>query len=295
MSKEINSNQWKEWNAQGLIPGPDETETAFTERVVFCQNLEQNLAQKVGADLPFEVGDQTSRDLLKEALPLTQELYGICPQWTPLFFSNHQLAPWHGGCAWIFQLDEQTPTAAFLQLRARFRSSQTYLGIYHRKELMAHELAHVGRMLYQEPQFEEIFAYQSSPSQWRRWLGPIVQSSKESLFFILLLGVVILTDFALLSVHNESAIMIAWWIKLIPLIFIALALGRLVRRYYLFKNCLRNLEILYQPKTAKHLLYRLRDSEIKQFAQLSPSKIRDFMETAEQNSFRWRFLKALYP
>jgi hypothetical protein len=296
MSDEVISNRWKEWNIQGLIPGPDENETAFIERATFCQNLEQNLVQKVGADLPFETGDHASQDLLKEALPLTKELYGISPQWTPLFFSNHQLAPWHGGCAWIFQLDEQTPTAAFLQLRARFRTRATYLGIYHRAELMAHELAHVGRMLYQEPKFEEIFAYQSSSSTWRRWLGPIVQSSKESLFFILFLGVVILTDFAFLSLHSHPAFIISWWIKSIPLIFIALALGRLIYRHWLFKNCLRNLENLYQgPQTAKHLLYRLRDCEIKEFAQATPSKIRESLRKAEQMSFRWRFLKALYP
>jgi hypothetical protein len=289
--------QWQEWNAQGLIPGPNETEADFAERVVFCQHLEQHLVQKVGADLPFEVSDQTSQQLLREALPITEELYGIQPQWVPLFFSNYQLSPWHGGCAWIFQLDEQTPTAAFLQLRASFRHSPSYLGLYQRRELMAHELAHVGRMLYQEPQFEEILAYQSSPSKWRRWLGPIVQSSKESLFFILVLGVIILTDLALLSsLPSASAQMIAWWIKLIPLLLIVLALGRLFYRHQLFKRCLNNLKTLYsQPKIAQHLLYRLRDSEIKQFAHLSPAKIRKFMETAQGTSFRWRFLKSLYP
>ncbi len=288
-------HEWQKWNDQGFIPGPNETETAFTERVVFCQNLKQHLIQKVGAQLPFEMNDQMSKDLLNQVLFFTQDLYGIRPQWVPLFFSNYQLAPWHGGCAWIFQLDEQTPTAAFLQLRARFRTSPTYFGLYHRHELIAHELAHVGRMLYQEPQYEEIFAYQSSSSSWRRWLGPIVQSSKESLLFILLLGIVILSDVAFLSLHIGSAITMAWWIKLIPIVFIIFALVRLMIRHHLFKNCLRNLEILYsEPKRARHLLYRLRDSEIKQFAHFSPSQIRNFMETAEQTSFRWRFLKSIY-
>lgn len=266
------------------------------ERVAFCQHLKQNLIQKVKADLPFEVGDQTSQDLLKEALPLTRELYGIHPEWVPLFFSNHQLAPWHGGCAWIFQLDEQTPTAAFLQLRAHFRTSSTYLGIYSRRELMAHELAHVGRMLYQESQFEEILAYQTSASRWRRWFGPIMQSSRESLFFILLLGVVIMTDFALLSLHTGSAMTMAWWIKLVPVLFIMVLLARLFYRQHLFKKCLTHLKTLYpQSKLAHHLIYRLRDSEIKQFAHFTPAAIRDFIEQAEHTSFRWRFLKALYP
>lgn len=296
MTEKDSSTKWQEWNAQGFIPGPEETEEAFMERIAFCQHLKENLVQKVGTDLPFEMGDHTSQDTLNEILPFTQQLYGISPQWVPLFFSNYQLAPWHGGCAWIFQLDQQTPTSAFLQLRSCFRTSPTFLGLYHRRELIAHELAHVGRMLYQEPQFEEILAFQSSSSRWRRWIGPIVQSSKESLFFILILGVVILTDFALLSLNTASAISLIWWTKLIPLLLIIFALGRLMYRHRLFKNCLQNLEKLYsQSQIAKHLLYRLRDSEIKQFAYLSPPQIRQYMDTAEQTSFRWRFLKFLYP
>lgn len=287
---------WKKWNAQGLIPGADETEIAFIERVTFCQNLKQHLSQKVGTQLPFEMDDPAAQAMLNEVLPFTQELYGIQPQWVPLMFSNYQLAPWHGGCAWIFQLDEHSPTAAFLQLRARFRTSSTYLGFYSRHELIAHELAHVGRMLYQEPQFEEIWAYQSSSSFWRRQLGPIVQSSKESLFFILFLGGVILSDLALLSFPYEKTIHIAWGLKGVLFILIALALSRLLYRQHIFKKCLQNLKILYpQSSLASHLLYRLRDNEIKQFAHFTPAQIIHFMEDAEQSTFRWRFLKTLYP
>ncbi len=295
MSIKCQLNQWQDWNAQGFIPGPEETENAFINRIAFCDNLEQNLEQKVGADLPFEVGDQNSQNLLDEVLPFTQELYGIRPRWVPLFFSNYQLSFWHGGCAWIFQLDQQSPTAAFLQLRAQFRHFATYLGIYQRRELIAHELSHVGRMLYQEPQFEEILAYQSSSSLWRRWLGPIVQSSKESLFFILIIGVVVLTDFALLSLQTSSAAMLMWWTKLIPLLLLIFALARLFYRHRVFNHCLKNLEKLsLEPKIARHLIYRLRDDEIKQFAHLTPSQIQSFIDQAAQSSFRWLFLKTLY-
>jgi hypothetical protein len=295
MNEEILTlKQWQEWNEQGFIPGPEESEVAFQERVIFCQNLQQNLVQTVGTNLPFEVNDSQSQEVLKEALPLTQNLYGITPSWVSLFFSNYQLALWHGGCAWIFQLNEQTPTAAFLQLRARFRHSSNFLGIYQRRELIAHELAHVGRMLYQEPQFEEFFAYQSSSSRWRRWLGPIVQSSKESFFFILLLGFVILSDFALLSLGPKMAT-IAWGIKLLPVIFIVLALSRLIWRHQTLKRCLQQLETLFSPQLARQFLYRLRDDEIKQFSQFDSSQIREFIDKAAEQSFRWRFLKMLYP
>ena len=282
--------QWEEWNLQGFIPGPDETEIAFTERVDFCKNLQQNLMQKVGENFPFDLKDHSS-DSLGDVLPFTKELFGIAPQWVPLFFNNYHLAPWHGGCAWIFQMDEKSPTAAFLQLRSPFRFSSNYLGLYNRKELIAHELAHVGRMLYQEPQFEELFAYQTSTSKWRCWLGPIVQSSKESLFFILSLGIVIMADLASLG---SGMNLNTWWLKMVPFLLVVFGIGRLFYRHSLMNRCLANLESLNLLKDAKHLLYRLRDSEIKQFARLPPSQIQKFIDGSAINSFRWRFLKKIY-
>lgn len=290
------ANQWIEWNNQGFIPGPEESESAYIERIKYCKNLREELVKKAGADLPFDMDDHTSKEFLEEAFPITQELYGIQPRWVPLFFSNHQLTPWHGGCAWIFQFDDQTPTAAFLQLRSNFRTSSTYLGLYHREELIAHELAHVGRMLYQEPQFEEILAYQTSSSTWRRWLGPIVQSSKETLLFILLLGVVIMADLATVSLGHGFASSMMWWLKLAPCLLIGLAIGRLAYRHYLYNQCLQRLETLYShPSTARHLLYRLTDDEIRQFANLPLDEIRSEMHSFQQFSFRWQFLLRIYP
>lgn len=286
--------QWQEWNIQGFIPGPEESEEAFRERIAYCHNLEHNLKDVIGTELPFETQDPQSKEVLEQTLPLTQRLYGIQPLWVPLFFGNHQLSPWHGGCAWIFQLNDQTPTAAFLQLRANFRNSSTFLGIYHRRELIAHELAHVGRMMYEEPQFEEFFAYESSPSRWRRWLGPIVQSSKESLYFILLLALVIMTDFALFSL-GPKMMFVAWWMRLLPIMVIALALGRLAYRHHILNRCLHKLETTLPPLQAKLLLYRLRDSEIKLFRRISVKKIEEFIEDSSQHNFRWKFLKTLYP
>lgn len=286
--------QWMEWNGQGFIPGPDESPSAFEERIAFCLNLESHLGSNTEGSFPLDLSDAQSKENLKEALPLTQKLYGIRPEWVPIFFSNHHLAPWHGGCAWIFQLSDTTPTGAFLQLRASLKRSPSYLGIYRRKELTAHELAHVGRMQYQEPKYEEIFAYQSSSSRWRRFFGPIVQSSKESLFFILSLGLVILSDLALMSLGEKMA-PIAWGIKLLPAALFLLALGRLSLRQRTYRRCQERLEKIFPCDAARHLLYRLKDSEIERFSRMSSLQICQFIDKASENSFRWRFLKALYP
>lgn len=289
------SNTFKEWNQQGLFPGPDETEKEFIDRANFCLELDQNLSQQVGADLPFNIKDRASKNILQMSSPLTQKLFGITPEWVPLFFSNHQLSSWQGGCAWIFQLTEATPTAAFLQLRANFRANTSYLGLYNREELISHELSHVGRMMYHEPQFEEVLAYQTSSKSWRRWLGPIVQSPRESLIFVLLLGLIIIADAALISLGN-SPLAHTWtmWLKLLPIALIGLALSRLGLRQWQFSRCLKKLENLYNdPEIAQHVIYRLRDNEIKEFGAASVQDIRTYMNA--QQSFRWTFLKQIYP
>lgn len=283
-----------EWNKQGLIPGPAETEEEFIERTHFCLHIEQELNQMAEAQLPFTTDDQASLDTLQEAHQETIRLFDIHPNWIPLFFNNHHLTAWHGGCAWIFKMTEHTPTAAFLQLRAQFRKQKTYLGLYKRDELIAHEMAHVGRMMYQEPQFEEILAYQTSSFWWRRWLGPIVQSPTESLFFILVLGFILLADLALIALGQEHAYQTAMQLKWIPLILIGFALGRLAWRQWLFYTCLKNLEKIYRDADiARYVTYRLQDAEIRSFANLTSERIQAYIRS--QPSFRWEFINKNYP
>ena len=158
----ISNAQLDAFNRQGLIPGPDETEEEFLERANYCLELKTSLPT------PFENVSKEDLELgdscVKQAFSLTEKIYDIVPEWIPLFFSNYRLAPWHGGCAWIFQFSEETPCAAFFQLRRAFKQASHYLGIYDRNELIAHELTHASRMMFQEPRFEEIIAYQSASS-----------------------------------------------------------------------------------------------------------------------------------
>ncbi len=289
-------NNWKEINDQGFIPGIDETEEAFNQRVLFCQNLQQNLFENVQADLPFNVSDQASKSISEEAFTLTSALYGITPAWALIFFSNYQLTPWHGGCAWIFQLDAQSPTAAFLQLRSNFRTKKSYLGLYHRSELLAHEFAHVGRMVYNEPKYEEVLAYRSSQVKWRRFFGPIVESSKESLLFIFVLLATLVADLSLLSMNSTFTSSLAFWLPMLPTALILIALFRLMRKQAKFNRCLQRLtDTFHDGITAGHLIYRLTDHEIDLFAHSTPDQIRSYIHSQKEISFRWKFISSNYP
>lgn len=278
------------YNEQGIIPGPAESEEDFFKRAEYCLSLKDSLAERLGKEFSFQ--EKIPENLWESPWKTTDVLYGIKPTWIPIFFSNHRLHFWHGGSAWIFQQNEETPTSSFFQLRRTFRHSDTYLGIYHRDEIIAHELCHVGRMLFEEPQYEEILAYQSSPSKLRRWLGPIVQSPWESALFVFLLFFILILDISILAVQPDLFIAVSW-VKLIPLGFIAYGCLRLSQRQYRFKKCLNHLnQALGTPLKANAVIYRLTDSEIEDFAKKSPEEILEF--ALKQTSFRWKLLQFAY-
>lgn len=278
-------------NQIGLIPGPCETEEAFLLRANYCQNLNDCLPEEIKAHL---LTDQSfSPHILNEAAENLRKRYDCSPRWIPLFFNNYKLPFWHGGCAWIFQMTEQSSTAALIQLRQSFNHSQKYLGIYDRNELLTHELSHIGRMMFQEPKFEEILAYRTANSSFRRWFGPIIQSSTESALFMLLLFVLIVFDFFLIALSGPDAFAIAFWLKLIPFSVIIIALLRLWKRQKIYKLCVKNLEACIGQEKAEAVAYRLKDQEIHLFSKF-PQEIKNYAKSKINEELRWKVIYKAY-
>lgn len=284
-----------ELNRLGLIPGPTEGEEAFLRRAEECLHLSGTLFKQTLEDLGFTKNEQAVGPLLEEPLRRSRELYDSAPDWIPILFSNQGLAPWHGGCAWICQLEDQSPTVAFFQLRKSLSTKARYLGCYQRSELIAHELSHVGRMTFEEPQFEEILAFRSSSSPIRRWLGPILQSSREAFLFILTLLFSMVFDLSVLLYPTFLGIEWALGLKLIPLGMIGFGLGRLAWRQRRFNRCIRNLEVLFgDAHRAQAVIYRLKDDEISLFSRLSSKAILHYAYQRGRESLRWRLLMLAY-
>ncbi|MBA3237868.1 MAG: hypothetical protein H0T62_05895 [Parachlamydiaceae bacterium] len=281
------------YNSEGLIPGPDEDEEAFLKRAQECLGLKSLLKNDENHLLPFKV--ELFQKPLEEACAITTPLLGVCPVWLPLFFSNYQLTPWHGGCAWIFQLQDVGPRLAFLQLRKRFATQTSYLKIYKRDELIAHEVAHVGRMMFDENSYEEILAYRTSSSSWSRWIGPLVQSAFEAGLFILAIMLILLLDLYFLMTENHEAYFSMMPLKLIPAGLLILAVGRLWYRQHTFKKALSNLQqTLGGLETANHMIYRLTDKEINLFASSSSDGILEYAQAQKTKSLRWRLIALAY-
>jgi hypothetical protein len=257
--------------------------------------LRKTFDSKLIDSAPFSTCNQASDDLLEEGFQIADKFYDIKPHWIPVFFSNYKLAFWHGGCAWIFQENEATPTGAFFQLRTPFKTSQTYLGLYKRSALVAHEFSHVGRMMFEEPRFEEVFAYRSDPSAFRRYFGPIMQSSWESALFVLFLFLILMIDFSLSSLASTSLYQHFMWLKLVPFGMILYALGRLYRKQRQFSRCLNNLQkIVGTEEKANGVIYRLTDNEICTFAKMTEKQLREYIELNKDKTLRWQVISAAY-
>lgn len=279
-------------NKIGLIPGPQESVEEFTRRADYCLHLKNHLSDELKTNLDAEIAPI---DILEPATMTLSMKYDIAPHWIPLFFSNYRLPLWHGGCAWIYQMTEDSPTAALIQLRRKFEETKKYLGIYHRDELITHELCHVGRMKYQEPKYEEMLAYRTSEYSFRRLFGSLFQSSIESVIFLLIIFMLAVFDFFLISTDRHDAYTMALWLKAIPVALILAAITRLVHRRKTLEKCRKNLEAVFGKKYAEAVLYRLTDDEITRFSKYNSEHIKAYANTQAAQELRWRVITAAYP
>lgn len=285
----MNEIELVDWNRRGLIPGPGEQLADFQKRVQFCLGLKNQFFSEISVPQSLQY-DNAQEKIEEAALLLVRNLYGISPDWVPLFFSNWKLAPWHGGAAWIFQIKEDAPLGALLQLRKALYKKRLYLGLYERDELMAHEFAHVGRMAFEEKKFEELLAYRSSQKSFSRYFGPIIQSAQESRLVIYLFATLFLMDAFFLFSGSLDAYLGTQVFKLVPLLLILFGLLRLKQRQSALKKAEEKLKELVPDANA--VVYRLTDREIELFSKSSIENIRNYIR--KEPSLRWQVIRLSY-
>lgn len=271
---------------EGFLPGPGENEILFMERINECRQTKDKLPEIFSEidKIPLD----NNRKVFEEMSPYLRQFDLPSPDWLPILFTNYQLPFWQGGCAWIYQMSDHTPTTAFLQLRASFHNHSHYLKIYKKSELIPHELVHVIRMMFNEPKFEEVLAYQTSPSPFRRYFGPLFQSSKESFFFLMTFLIAFFFNFFIFT--SSSQALLIHLINTLPILVFLFFSVRLIIRQTQYRNCFSHLQTLFGAEAQK-ILYGLTDWEITQFSRWSNKQIKSYIET--NTTFRWIFLKSL--
>ncbi len=296
MTTKISDEQLLEFNKKGLIPGPSEDCYHFLFRARHCLRFSNDIEAFFHSEnkcLPFCSNDNVPKEKCRKSLTRTQEHYDCSPEWAPTFFSNEGLAYWHGACSQISSLGEDNPLV-YIQLRKAFRNSEYYFGIFSREDVLAHEYAHIGRMAFEEPKYEELIAYRCSTSWLRRWLGALVLSPIETWIFVISLFSFILIDYLLLLTGNLNLYDKLTWLKVIPLCMAAFASYRLFAIQKTFLATLNHLKELLGDANANAVIYRLTDDEIDSFAEMMPHSILQYAQENRSHSLRWRLLSKAY-
>lgn len=245
-------------NRRGIFLGPTESDKDFFLRAQFS-------SQK------------------SHVLPLVEKTFGSFPDWVEMRVLSKGLFPWEGAATWIE--DSKTSRLCWIQIKNSFLTR-----FYPKEEVIAHEMVHAMRFMFDESRFEEILAYQTSKNLFRRYFGPMFTQSKESKWLVVLIAVSwfiywaeILFDF---GVFGDS-------ILFAPLLIIGFGILRLMRSQTIFSDALRNLAKAIN-KESLPIALRLTDKEIELFAQSTPDQIRAFANRAQEESLRWRQLYHSY-
>lgn len=235
----------------GFIPGPGEDEASFLTRV---EKVKENFQK--GSWIP-----SAHWDWVREYL---DRMFNVKPLYICAFYSNRSLMPWQGAACWI-----EGRALSSIQLREGLKKG-SYLGIYSREEILAHEAVHAARSGFAENRCEEFFAYMTSEKKWRKVLGPILQRPWEAWPF--LIGVVggIIWPVCFLGA--------AFWS--------ALGFCRLIRQHRQLKRAGdRLLARVGDARKARAILFRLTDEEIQKFS-------RGVNIEEGQNCLRWRVIRS---
>lgn len=215
----------KELHKRGFIPYPQEGKEAFLKRV---------------------------EDFKEQSIPLQCALFGLEINWVPVTFLKRGLHFLEGAATFV-----SGQGLVQIQLHPRFQKGHFW--IYSLEEVLAHEAVHAARGCFNEPEFEEILAYQTAKSRFRQFWGPLFRSSQEmliamgSLFFFL---------------FNVD---ILW---MIPFLVLGYFVARLLRLQAIFSRCKKRLGL-------PTLLY-LTDREIRSFSKMSKEEIFSYLKNHEE-------------
>lgn len=174
-----------ELDGQGLLLGAEESLADYTTRLRHLQanvgKMDGELAAKgtfTVEDITVERDQRIPPEIFAEPRDLTQRLFHFAIDWVPGFFITPP-GILFGGCSYYFFPD----FFALFTIRRAFAEKDHWL-IYRRTELLAHELCHIARIGLGSHEYEEVFAYRTSGSGFRRAIGGIFRSPSDSYSFL---------------------------------------------------------------------------------------------------------------
>lgn len=264
-------------NRKGWIPGPEEDEKHFLARTKTLKHFFSYPPEDL--DHFLTDGDWQGAWLI------TENLYGFAPDWIVGYYSNRKLSFFQGAATWITKQEEvQIP---LIQLKEKFETGSLHK-LYRREEVLAHEAVHAARMQFEEPIFEEFFAYKTSPHGWRRFFGPLFQRPWEAYLLLILLLIPFGIEAARFFYPDLPMVF-----TFLPALYLTILLLRLSLLHLTLWLGLRRFQsYLREPKRKWAAALYLKDREIFQFAYLPKKRLEKALK--KEKGFRWKLLREYY-
>lgn len=276
---QISSEDLLLYNKQGWLPGPKEEEKEYLQRIKALYHF---------MSYPPSDIDQFLTDTEWQGVhEILYQCYDIRPDWIIVYYRNAGLNIFEGAATWIMEQDQVR--IPIVQLKEKFMSGKMWK-IYHRDEIIAHEAIHAVRMQFDDPYFEEIFAYKTSPFFFRRVFGPLFQKPWESTLLLALLLLPLIGVSLQLFFEKSFLWPFLFWI---PVIYVGILLLRLLTLRCVLALALSRLRsFLKEPKKNWAVALRLTDREIFRCAFQKKKTLEQFFKS--QKSLRWKYIEKAY-
>ena len=277
-----------ELDAMGLLIAPGETLHLYKERqTVLFSHLEQIYTEleESGAVtlldwITLEKDQCIPHEIMDEAGAINDAYYGFKIDWVPGFFLSKSLGFLWGGCAISLPEDH---LSIFL-IRANFAKQHKWL-IYRRDELISHELCHIARLPMADRSFEELFAYRSSPSGFRRYMGNCFQYAIDAVLFIVPFFLMLAAQICQQFLHLTWLPIYPFWILAASYPIFLMVRNQIIRnRFFKAKRKLKSIGI----NNALPLLFRSTKSEILEMSKTDD--IRSYIDKKSGSELRWKVI-----
>ena len=293
MTMDDGKNDWKALDEAGFIPGATESEAEFRQRVRMLQEwsagLERQDLQLPETDQHIPLVKKIARADLHKQGDLVWRLYGARPDWVPAYYEDRGLPLLTGGMAVTFKENETSPWKTFFQLKSVFQKKDRWL-IYGSGELINHEMCHVARAALRSVRYEEYFAYQTSASRFRRWIGGALLTPGDNKILLLAIGWLLAVD--VLALLTRADYLSHTWLAVGPLLVVTvLGLWRNGNIHGEIRRA-RALLLAFFGQRTNALLFRLTDEDIRYLSTMKPHEFGSFWTSI--GGFRGHILRVLY-
>ena len=282
-----------ELDGAGFLPRRGESAEQFFRRVETILGIHREFEAELAAagevgvyGLQLRSQDRIPDEIIGEAEEVTDRLYSFRTRHVPGFFLSRDEGLLWGGC---MICDPDHPLSVFL-IRGAFRKRQRWL-FYNRRELLAHELCHSMRQSLEEITLEEYFAYQTSPSRLRRYLGNCFIREYDAIWFVIPALLLLLAQVAQSFWLPGLPVWPFWPVALAYPAFLLIRNG-ISRR--LVKRAAKKLAAFGVEKPSA-VLFRLDCGEIRRIGAMErPGEFEQYAAERKESDFRWAILCARF-